>query len=181
MQMESFSEKLMCLTTWCGCLTKRILFKEEDVCVTPYNTDTWISCYFCMCCVFIVPCVCQLPTVTHWLCITLEISGFELTVSSRSLLFWVCVCLLVVYKVRSSLIRLQVIRKSVYVLFVWSICCALFPFWNALQRNYIEFCLQAAELQEKLGKTLEENQKFQEKLLLLTREKQATDKKVPET
>jgi hypothetical protein len=36
-------------------------------------------------------------------------------------------------------------------------------------------------LQEKLGKTLEENQKFQEKLLLLTREKQATDKKVPET
>jgi hypothetical protein len=38
--------------------------------------------------------------------------------------------------------------------------------------------LQAAELQEKLSKTLEENQKLQEKLLLLSREKQATDKKV---
>jgi hypothetical protein len=56
-----------------------------------------------------------------------------------------------------------------------------FAFWNALQRSCIVFCLQAAELQEKLGKTLEENQKFQEKLLLLSREKQATDKKVPET
>jgi len=40
--------------------------------------------------------------------------------------------------------------------------------------------LQAAELQEKLSKTLEENQKLQEKLVLLSREKQATDKKVME-
>jgi hypothetical protein len=40
--------------------------------------------------------------------------------------------------------------------------------------------LQAAELQEKLSKTLEENQKLQEKLLLISREKQTTDKKVME-
>jgi len=53
-------------------------------------------------------------------------------------------------------------------------------FWNVLQRNCIVLCLQAAELQEKLSKTLEENQKLQEKLLLLSREKQATDKKVME-
>ncbi|KAJ4445291.1 hypothetical protein ANN_07095 [Periplaneta americana] len=37
---------------------------------------------------------------------------------------------------------------------------------------------EAAELQEKASKTLEENQKLQGKLLLLTREKQATDKKL---
>ena len=42
----------------------------------------------------------------------------------------------------------------------------------------ILLCMQAAELQEKLSKTLEENQKLQEKLVLLSREKQATDKKV---
>jgi hypothetical protein len=89
-------------------------------------------------------------------------------------------CLLVVYKVWSSLIGLQVVRKSVDVLFVCSICCALFAFWIVLQTNCIILCLQAAELQEKLSRTLEENQKLQEKLVLLSREKQATDKKVTE-
>jgi hypothetical protein len=42
-------------------------------------------------------------------------------------------------------------------------------------------CSQAAELQEKLSKTMEENQRLQEKLLILSREKQATDKKVTNT
>jgi len=40
--------------------------------------------------------------------------------------------------------------------------------------------LQVADLQEKLSKTMEENQKLQEKHLLVSREKQATDKKVME-
>jgi hypothetical protein len=47
-----------------------------------------------------------------------------------------------------------------------------------LQRNYIIVCFQVAELQEKISKAVEENQKLQGKLLLLSREKQAADKKV---
>jgi hypothetical protein len=39
-------------------------------------------------------------------------------------------------------------------------------------------CFQVAELQEKVSKAVEDNKKLQGKLLLLTREKQATDKKV---
>jgi hypothetical protein len=47
-----------------------------------------------------------------------------------------------------------------------------------LQRNDIIICFQAAELQEKVNKAVEENQKLQGKLLLLSREKQSSDKKV---
>jgi len=56
----------------------------------------------------------------------------------------------------------------------------IFCFLECFAKSCIVLCLQAAELQEKLSKTLEESQKLQEKLLLLSREKQATDKKVME-
>ena len=47
-----------------------------------------------------------------------------------------------------------------------------------MQIQLIAVLFQTAELQEKASKALEENQKLQGKLLMVTRERQALDKKV---
>jgi hypothetical protein len=59
------------------------------------------------------------------------------------------------------------------------LCSVLAACYDEILQSYSTvICFQVAELQEKVSKAVEENQKLQGKLLLLTREKQAIDKKV---